>query len=260
MDPFYYRTNSPNLFLQRSHTPSEPIDVIPPPPPRRYMRCLSGNLSSDIDKMATLEEKKLTSSLLGQGRPPPVPTHNTFHKVNSVHYTPQPTSERILNPAVTQSLRCKSSYAIQLSPLLINNSPTLLAQHQLRKATAKRLSTISSSYSNGQPARPQSQTVFPAGLRASSSGDRADSDFTFIPTKSISIRSNLDTYRHFNTTSTTPKNAHLLPQQGPHRNMLTSSASLVLNSRRKQNWADLERKVLATPPPVPPHRTHLHHF
>ena len=233
--------------------------MIPPPPPRRYLRCLS----TDLDKVSALGDKKMNTSIIPRNRAPPVPAHNnTFHKLSNGS---QPISERSLAPSVTQSLRCKSSYAIQLSPLLINNSPTLLAQHQLRKATAKRLSTISGSFANGQPPRPQSQTVFPAAVavRAASSGARADSDFTFIPTKSISIKANLDTYRHFNTTSTTPKNAHLLPQQGPHRNMLTSSASLVLNSRRKQqqqNWAEMERKVLATPPPVPPHRTHLHHF
>lgn len=218
-----------------------------------------------------------------------------------------------LGPMASQSLRCKSSYALQLSPLMLNgnsntnnnintNSPTLFAQHQQRRATAKRLSTISGgTYGalNGYPnhhqstnPRPQSQTVFFSALAASvsaSSGDRADSDFTFIPSKSISIKPQSNNSKAFESTvprhsssfansssnnssfSTAPKNAHLLPQQGPHRNMLTSSASLVLNSRRRQqyqqqhsqqsSWAELERKThLATPPPVPPHRTHLHHF
>jgi len=163
--------------------------------------------------------------------------NNTFHKLDS-DFEGRKQSSNGLGPA-TQSLRCKSSYAIQLSPLLLPNSPTLMQQQQQRRATAKRLSTANQG-------RPQSQTVFPCDSLQS-----ADSEFAFIPSKSISIRANMsDSFR------TAPKSAHLL-MPSP-RNMLTSSASLVLNSRRKQ-WAD-DRKVLETPPPIPPHRTHLHHF
>ncbi|KAH9391282.1 hypothetical protein TYRP_006881 [Tyrophagus putrescentiae] len=232
-----------------------------------------------------------------QPTPPPVPPHHstTFnnHKrtiimnggngviSNGGHDQISSTisSRMPLPPIASQSLRCKSSYALQLSPLMISNvgtalktrisngfntnSPTLFAQHQQRQraAAAKRLSTISGGgghlhyATNGgsyyHPQRPQSQTVFSA-LAAASSGDRADADFTFIPSKpapaSSSVASSVSS-NHFESTvprhtasacsnnnNGSSKNAHLLPQQGPHRNMLTSSASLVLNSRRRAQY------------------------
>ncbi|KAI2797552.1 hypothetical protein RDWZM_004024 [Blomia tropicalis] len=243
------RNNSPNIFVQRSNTPIEtpiatPDIVPPPPPPRRYLRYLSTDsdkVSNNFDDKVSIDSPRIRT--MNSSR---ISSHNTFHKLG-------PTSEIesrkqcITNGGMgiaSQSLRCKSSYAIQLSPLMLANSPTMMQQQQQRRATAKRLSAVH------QP-RPQSQTVFPCDNHQS-----ANSEFAFIPSKSISIRSNMENYRNI---STAPKNSHLLPHGA--RNMLTSSASLVLNSRRnRQNWSE-ERKGFDTPPPpIPPHRTHLHHF
>lgn len=225
--------------------------------------------------------------------------NNTFHKLNGTAYGNRPNSNKhsqqnaspIIQHPMSQSLRCKSSYSMQLSPLMVNNaghgtstaknglnSPTMLMHQQTRRATAKRLSTLGQHFQfykqpPSQPARPQSQTVFCSDNLLS-----ADSEFSFIPSQSI----NLDLMRrhqHHQTVSTPPHsnfrygtttgNGHQASSRSQQHNMnsISSSASLMLNgvhSRRKGLFDDKsmlgKQTVTPTPPPVPPHRTHLHHF
>ena len=212
--------------------------------------------------------------------------HNNNNNNNNNHNTEHNTSETRTNKlsntsslsfgfgSASQSLRCKSSYGIQLSP-------ALMQQQQQRRATAKRLSTTVSHQHTPAATRPHSQTVFP-----SDSLQSADSEFSFIPSKSISMAgrdintNHLDSYYH-TTKNNNNNNVHsqFLIQPNNSRNMLTSSASLVLNSRNininsnsknksnhRKQWSSTEKqeKVRSigfdTPPPIPPHRTHLHHF
>lgn len=148
---------------------------------------------------------------------------NTFHKL-SQDYNVRKMSNTSSISNNSQSLRCKSSYAIKLSPLLNGgNSPS-----QERRSTGRRIQ-------QQLPQRPQSQSVFQS----------ADSEFAFIPTKSIPIKT-------------------LMPERNSYylsRNSMSSSASLMLNGRHgKMNAIESYLSRNTPPPPVPPHRTHLHNF
>lgn len=160
--------------------------------------------------------------------------NNTFHKLNDQpHHRLSSGNMSTGGGVASQSLRCKSSYAIQLSPLLIANSPppSLPPDQTRRGSTTRRLSSMQQIHQ-----RPQSQSVFQS----------ADSEFAFIPTKSLSIKPNrLDGSN---------RNSYY-----PHsRNSISSSASLMLNSRSSK--LNGEHRGTPPPPPIPPHRTHLHHF
>lgn len=139
------------------------------------------------------------------------------------------------------------------------------------------------------PPRPSSQSLFrplpqqPQGYRVRDADDlfsTESSDFSFIATRSISI----DPYQR-NGTGVSSTNCEVPPPLPPlpsHRSSsgsrvlpsrhstISSSASLMLNGtnghHRHRSRVQLETGTFAgrggvvPAPPVPPHRTHIHHF
>ncbi|KAH9417305.1 hypothetical protein DERP_007302 [Dermatophagoides pteronyssinus] len=158
---------------------------------------------------------------------------------------------------MSQSLRCKSSYALQYSPLMINinDSPTQTNHHQQQQqqrriCNAKRISTFQNNHNNNNSIQQylmMNKNNHQTSNSSSSFFKSADSEFTFVNSKANEFK--------------------------PENSIRSRNASLMLNNRRLKNRNFVLDQTtttttipvspvstIQTPPPIPPHRTHLHNF
>ncbi|KAH7645792.1 hypothetical protein HUG17_1330 [Dermatophagoides farinae] len=274
------RNDSPSVILKSSANSNNKlineIIIPPPPPPRRYLRCLStdlGTMNTHSDTKVVMTPSLSRNSMAIHNSPIMVNNNNKtiWTKTNSdivkakdsttiVARKPSDTSSTASSSLMSQSLRCKSSYALQYSPLMVNNnnSPTQMNQQQ-RRITAKRISTFQQQ-NNHHPIQNMMKNNYQTSSSSTSSFfQSADSEFTFVNSKATTFKPDSIFARGYKTTTTHNNNSRDSPTNinyGSRANRISSSASLMLNHRRK------DRFILQTPtpPPVPPHRTHLHNF
>ena len=184
---------------------------------------------------------------------------------------------------MSQSLRCKSSYALQYSPLMINinDSPTQTnqqQQQQRRICNAKRISTFQNNHHNNNSIQQYLMMNKNNHQTSNSSFQSADSEFTFVNSKANEFKpENSIRSRNGYQTTTNTTNAYHNDNDSPtnmnyiiRSNRISSSASLMLNNRRLKNrnfvldqtttTTTIPVSPIPTPPPIPPHRTHLHNF
>lgn len=194
-----------------------------------------------------------------------------------------------ISSSMSQSLRCKSSYSIQYSPLLFSNgnSPGQLHQSQQRRLAAKRLSTLNhhsnnnnNHYYHHQQLKNQKNTEISLNDQSSPMSYKnfqlADSEFTFVNPRPAKLKT-LENDNNFETGS-----LHLNNHRTGNESGNSSSSNKIFNNNNKNNhlsgrnnrlafaslMVDHNRKFKdkyqldspAPPPPIPPHRTHLHHF
>lgn len=185
---------------------------------------------------------------------------------------------------MSQSLRCKSSYALQYSPLMINinDSPTQTNHHphqqQRRICNSKRISTFQNNHHNNNSIQQYLMMNKNNHQTSNSSFQSADSEFTFVNSKANEFKpENSIRSRNGYQTTTNTTNAYHNDNDSPtnmnyiiRSNRISSSASLMLNNRRLKNrnfvldqtttTTTIPVSPIPTPPPIPPHRTHLHNF
>ncbi|OTF72598.1 hypothetical protein BLA29_010536, partial [Euroglyphus maynei] len=149
-------------------------------------------------------------------------------------------SSTVSSSLMSQSLRCKSSYALQqYSPLMvnINDSPKQTNHHHhqqpQRRIAAKRISTLH------QP-NPISNMMMNYNNHQTSSSSSffqsADSEFTFVnskattfkPENSITVHTGTNTVHNNHNNNNSPININY----GMRSNRISSSASLMLNNSR----------------------------